>query len=333
MQISKIGEKQAVGVVGGGAIGLWIAGRLAHAGHDVSLLTRGKTLQAVNQKGILIEGPTSETYSAQVRVSNDASDLGQQDVLVFAVKGQALSKAASDAHTLIGPQTIILPAMNGVPWWFMAEAPGEFGGVELTSVDPSGLCSRLLPVVQTIGCVVHASTKVLAPGYIKHVMGDGLIFGAVTPAMSNKLSAVAETFEQSGFNVTLSADIRKDIWYKLWGNMTMNPLSAITGATCDRILDDIDLRSFTTVIMNEAAAIGERIGCQISDSPEARHEITRRLGAFKTSMLQDAEAGKPLEIDSLLAAPQEIARLVGVSTPNLDHLLGIMRVYSEVRQG
>jgi len=322
----------SVGIVGGGAIGLWIAARLAKAGQRVSLLTRGSTLEAVQSNGIYVEGPDGAVIHERVTASNNSAELGAQDIVVFAVKGPSLSQAASDARGMIGSRTLILPAMNGVPWWFMDQAPGQGRGIKLKSVDPSGQCHDLLPSDQTIGCVVHASTKVTAPGHVKHVMGDGLIIGAVNAATAHHVGDVASILESGGYNVTQSEDVRYDIWYKLWGNMTMNPLSAITGATCDLILDDPGTRGFATAIMNEAAEIGGLIGCQISDSADSRHDVTRKLGAFKTSMLQDAEAGRPLEIAPLLRAPQEIARAVGVKTPYLDSLLGIMDVYERACQ-
>ena len=317
------------GIVGAGSIGLWIAGRLADSGLEPNVLARGKTLKNISRDGITIHSADGQ-ISAMVNASDDAQALGEQDLVIFAVKGHDLPAAAKAAAGMIGPQTLILPAMNGVPWWFLETAPGALAGQPLKTIDPQGTCRELLPAGRVIGGVVHASCKVAEPGTIQHVMGNGLIIGGATGPMT-ELTTVSGLLSNAGFDVTVSNDIRYDIWYKLWGNMTMNPMSALTGATCDLILDDPDARAFASAVMEEAAAIGTAIGCEITESPEDRHDVTRKLGAFKTSMLQDAEAGRTLEIGALLEAPQEIARMAGVKTPSLDSLLGLMRVFASAR--
>ena len=320
-----------VGIVGAGAIGLWLAGRLANSGVEVSLLARGKTLEAIQGAGVTVHSGEG-SLNARVQVSDDSASLGPQDLIIFAVKGQDLPAAAVAARGLIDGNSLILPAMNGVPWWFLETAEGEMAKQALRSVDPEEKCAQFLPVSQVIGGVVHASCIVEQPGSVRHVMGNGLIIGAVTEIEAQRIQQVHDVLASAGFDTTIADNIRYDIWYKLWGNMTMNPISALTGATCDVILDDPDARAFASAIMNEAAAIGSAIGCHITQSPDDRHDITRKLGAFKTSMLQDAEAGRQLEISALLEAPQEIARLAGIATPSLDYLLGLMRVFNASRQ-
>jgi 2-dehydropantoate 2-reductase len=179
-----------------------------------------------------------------------------------------------------------------------------------------------------LGCVVHASTSCPAPGLVQHKMGQGLIIGEAGGGSSARAQRVADLLSAAGFGVTLSERIRYDIWYKLWGNMTTNPVTAMTGATADRLLDDPLASAFCIAAMREAGAIGQRIGCAISESPEDRHNVTRKLGAFKTSMLQDAEAGRPLELDSLVGAVREIGQRVGVATPNIDALFGLARLFA-----
>lgn len=321
-----------IGIIGAGAIGTWLAARLAESGQDVSVLARGNTLQNLKKHGARVKLAERE-IKAEVNASDKAQELGPQDVVIFAVKSQSLAGAAKAGISMIGKTTLIMPAMNGVPWWFLDGAGSNFKGQTLTSVDPHGICSDIMPLDQVLGCVVHASTFNIEPGYVQHVMGDGIIIGAANAATKDKVKSVTAIFSKAGFAAKISENIRQDIWYKLWGNMTMNPISAITGATCDLILDDPGSNAFATAIMNEAAAIGKKIQCPINDSPKARNDITRKLGAFKTSMLQDAEAGRPLEIDALLAAPQEIARKIGINTPALDHLLGIMRVFEKAQHG
>jgi 2-dehydropantoate 2-reductase len=218
-----------------------------------------------------------------------------------------------------------------VPWWFFQGLPGEATGWQLESVDPGGRIAALIPAERVIGCVVHASCSVSEPGLVQHKMGSGLILGAPSGGRPDELAAWVALLQRAGFDASLSGHIQRDIWFKLWGNMTFNPISALTGATGDRILDDELVRGFVTRVMLEASAIGARIGCAIDQTPEQRHEVTRKLGAFKTSMLQDAEAGRPLELDALVAAVREIGQRLGLATPNTDALLGLTRLMAKVR--
>ena len=319
-----------VGIVGAGAIGLWLAGRLASAGAKVSVLARGKTLETLTDSGVTILSGDGQ-LNANVSASDRPADFGHQDLAIFAVKAQDLPNAAESAQAMIGPTTLLMPAMNGVPWWFLKAAEAELDAQFLRSVDPEGKCERNLPIDQVIGCVVHASCYVERPGVVSHVMGNSFIIGAAGQLKAPEVGRVQGALTSAGFEAGLSADIRYEIWYKLWGNMTMNPISALTGASCDLILDDTNATAFASAIMDEASAIGAAIGCPITQSPNDRHDVTRRLGAFRTSMLQDAEAGRPLEIGALLEAPREIAQLAGIATPALDNLLGLMRVFSAAR--
>jgi 2-dehydropantoate 2-reductase len=263
--------------------------------------------------------------------SDDPAKLGTQDLVIIAVKGPAMPAVAGAIAPLIGPDTVVLPAMNGIPWWFGDGVP-SLAGPPLESVDPDGAIAAAIPVHRVLGCVVHAAAAVVEPGLVEHRMGNGLIVGEPDGSASDRLATVSTLLTEAGFDVTVSGSIRRETWYKLWGNLTMNPVSAVTGATADRILDDPLVRAFCSAAMREASAIGERIGCVIDQSPEDRHELTRKLGAFKTSMLQDAEAGRPLELDSIVAVVAEIGRRVGVDTPNVDALLGLTRLFGRVRR-
>jgi 2-dehydropantoate 2-reductase len=232
---------------------------------------------------------------------------------------------------LCGPRTQVLAAMNGVPWWFFDGLPGPCQGLLLQSVDPGGAVRSLIPAERVIGCVVHLSSTAVEPGRVRHVNGQGLIIGLATGGGNGRLQTVASLLSNAGFAVTLSERIQREVWFKLWGNMTMNPISALTGATCDRILDDPLVRAFCSAVMLEAQAIGAAFGIPIDQRPEERHAVTRKLGAFKTSMLQDAEAGRPLEIDALLGAVREIGSHVGIATPNVDALFGLVRLMAATR--
>jgi len=322
-------------IVGAGAIGGWFAGHLGqHLGAEVELsaLARGATLAALRQHGGLrMDLISGERIQVPLRASDKPEDLGQPDLIVLAVKGPALASVAPAVKALLGPQTRVLVAMNGVPWWFFQGLPGEAEGLRLESVDPGGVVAGLIPADRVIGCVVHASCATPEPGLVKHVMGMGLILGDPAGGQPAHISELAALLGRAGFNATVSERIQRDIWFKLWGNMTMNPISALTGATCDRILDDELVRGFVTNVMLEAAAIGARIGCAVEQTPEQRHAVTRKLGAFKTSMLQDVEAGRPLELDALVGAVSEIGRHLQLPTPFTDGMLGLTRLMAQTR--
>ena len=317
-------------IVGAGAIGGFIGTRLAASGNaQVSAIARGATLQALKEHGwrmkqgdVVVRGPLAGA-------SASAGELGVQDLVVIAVKGPALATVADGINPLLGPDTIVLPAMNGVPWWFSQQSPA-LGAAPLESVDPGGRIAAAIPLQQVVGCVVHASTAVAEPGLVQHKMGQGLIIGEPAGGTSARVRDLGGLLAQAGFDITVSEDIRYDVWYKLWGNLTMNPVSAITGATIDRLLDDPLVKAFCSNAMLEASAIGERIGCRVQQSPDDRHAVTRKLGAFKTSMLQDAEAGREIELDSIVAAVHEMGRRVGLPTPNIDAILGLARLFGRV---
>jgi 2-dehydropantoate 2-reductase len=316
-----------VAIVGAGAIGGWMGVHLARAGAQVSVLARGDTLQALQKNGLQMH-QGSELHTVPVQASQDAAALGVQDLVVISVKAPALASVAAQVGPLIGPHTVVLTAMNGVPWWFLQGFGGPVEGRSLSSVDPSGAIAQALPAAHIIGCVVHASCSVDAPGVIRHHFGDGLIVGEPSGQATPRVQALHALLQKAGFNATLSPQIQKDIWYKLWGNMTVNPVSAITGATTDRILDDELVRGFISNVMLEAKTIGERIGIPIAQAPEDRHAMTRKLGAFKTSMLQDVQAGKPVELDALVSAVRELGQLTQVATPFTDALLGLSRLHA-----
>ncbi|MEP7298783.1 MAG: 2-dehydropantoate 2-reductase [Burkholderiales bacterium] len=316
-----------IAVVGLGAVGGLIAARLAAAGHDVAALARGVTLNAVRSQGLRwVMGGTER--SAAIHASDDARTLGPQDLVVIALKAQALADASASIQPLLRPGTVVLPAMNGVPWWFLQAVPG---GGALASVDPEGRIAAALPLAQVLGCVVHLTCSSPEPGLVRHGFGDRLIVGEPGGGDSARTQVVCAALASAGFKAEASNNIRQDLWYKLWGNMTMNPVSALTGAETDRILDDPLVHAFILRTMEEAARIGAEVGCPIAQSGEERMAVTRQLGGFKTSMLQDALAGRSLELDALVSAVREIGERVGVATPNIDTLLGLTRLMARQR--
>lgn len=306
----------SIAVVGAGAIGGWIAARLSLAGRSVAIMAGQGTMSAIARDGLhLEEGVGKQTAHVGLLAETD----GPQDLLILAVKAPALENAVAAARPLIGPATLVLPMLNGVPWWFTG------GSRPLRSVDPQGQIAAAIPSSQLVGCVVHASCSRSAPNAVRVGMVDRLVIGEPAGPPSPRLAALAALLEEAGIKVEQSADIRSAIWYKLWGNATLNPLSALTRATADRLLQDPTLRGLMLEAMTELAEIGARIGCPIRQSGEERMAVTARLGAFKTSMLQDVEAGRQIELDALVAAPLEIARLHGVRTPALDLVYALAR--------
>ncbi len=318
-------------IYGAGAIGGLIGARLAAAGNcEVSAIARGATLAALRERGIVLRSG-AETVRAPLPATDDPRTLGPQDLVILAVKGPALPSVARGIGPLLGADTMVLTAMNGVPWWFFAGRGGPCADMRLASVDPGGIAGAAIPARHVIGCVVHASASVPEPGVVVHTIGRGLIIGEPAGRRSARLERVADLLTRAGFDVTQSDDIHYDIWYKLWGNLTMNPIAALTGASGDRVIADPLLREFCSAAMREAAEVGARVGCAVTQAPDERHAITRQLGAFRPSMLQDAEAGRPLEIDAIVGAVKEIGMSVGVATPSIDALLGLIRLFGRVR--
>lgn len=319
-------------IYGIGAIGGLMAARLVQAGYDVSAVARGATLESLQKNGLQFYPAGSDTaQSHPIKASQSPAELGVQDIVIIAVKTTGLQSIAKNIAPLIGPDTTILSAMNGIPWWFFHGLEHENGHLKLDSVDPQEIISKHIPANQVIGCVTHLSATTPAPGSVKHIAGNHLIIGEPNGTQTPRLKQLCAILEKAGFDVENTSCIQKDIWFKLWGNMTMNPVSAITGAKSDHILDDRYVRDFMSRIMQEAAAVGARIGLPIEADPEQRHQVTYKLGSFKTSMLQDAEAGKPLELDALVTSVTEIAHQLEISIPWTESLLGISRLQAKTR--
>ncbi|GFE61823.1 2-dehydropantoate 2-reductase [Geobacter sp. AOG2] len=317
-------------IYGVGAVGGFIGAQLAHAGCDINAVAQGATLRALQRHGLRLQTGDQE-IAEKVNATDNPATLGVQDLVIIAVKATALVDIARKISPLIGPDTLVMIAMNGVPWWFFDGFGGDYSGMRLESVDPVGEIAAAIPARNVIGCVVHGSFCLNEPGYVRHVFGNRLIIGEPDGTLSERVAGLQSLLSQAAMDIEVSRNIQADIWFKLWGNMTMNPISAITGATCDKILDDPLVKRFCLDAMAEAARIGNRIGCPITQSGEERMALTRKLGAFKTSMLQDVEAGRAVELDALVGAVQEIGRKVGEATPNIDALLGMARLHAQVR--
>lgn len=317
-------------IYGAGAVGGFIGAKLAHAGYEISAVARGATLRALREHGLrLLSGGVLLTE--KVRAVDDPAGLGAQDLVIVAVKATALVEVAQKIAPLIGPDTIVMTAMNGVSWWFFDGFGGKYAGTRLASVDPDGLIAAAIPTRNVVGCVVHGGFSLNEPGFVRHGFGKRLIIGEPDGSASERVQRLAQLLGDADLEIEVSRNIQSDVWFKLWGNMTMNPVSAITGATCDQMLDDPLVYRFCLDIMAEAARIGAIIGCPISQSGEERTALTRQLGAFKTSMLQDVEAGRAVELDALVSVVREIGQMTGEPTPTIDALLGLARLNARVK--
>lgn len=316
-------------IYGVGAIGGWIGARLGPLpGIQLSAVARGETLAALQTHGLRCTAG-EHTTTVSLQASAQPADLGPQDLVILSVKAPALASVAEQIGPLLASHTVVYVAMNGVPWWFLNGFGGAHANTPLTSVDPNGLLARAIPAQQVLGGVVHASCSVDAPGHIHHHFGQGLIVGEPSGERSPRAQALQHLLAQAGFDASLSPCIQRDIWYKLWGNMTVNPVSALTGATTDRIMDDPLVVNFISAVMLEAKAIGAELGIPIDQSPDDRHAVTRKLGAFTTSMLQDVRAGRAVELDALVGSVQELGHITQQPTPFTDALLGLARLQAK----
>lgn len=315
-------------VFGAGALGGLVAARLAAAGRPVNLIARGEHLRTIREHGLtVIDG--DRRWTQPLNATDEPASLGEQDLVFICLKDYSLAGALPSLAPLIGPRTRIVAVMNGIPWWFLHRFGGDYADTRLETVDPGGRVSALLPAARTCGCVVHLSAAVDAPGVIRRVSGESMIVGAADPDAGDHAAEIANHLRAAGFDTTLSDRIRDQIWIKLWGNMTMNPISALTRSLTDRILDDPLTEQLVIRVMEEARAIGERLGIRLAMSAAERNARTRQLGAFSTSMLQDLRKGRPLEVEALLGAPHELARLTGVDAPFLATLYGLTRQLSD----
>jgi len=318
-----------IAIVGAGAIGGFFAARLSEAGHDVGLLARGKALAAIEKDGVRLESEGRQV-TARVRVSGSAAELGVHDLVILCVKAPALPQAAQSIGPLLGAETPVVPALNGVPWWFFLDTAGPLSGHRLRSVDPEGLLERSIPVARVVGCVVYPACTSLEPGHVRHTGGNRIVLGEPRGGESARSRSLAEIFSQSGLAGEASVDVRKEVWAKLLGNACFNPVSLLTGSSTDRLIDDPLVYRLFVAMMEEAIALGRKLGIEAGIEPAPRIANTRKLGFVKTSMLQDAETGRPVEIEGILGTVVEAARAVPFPVPLLDAVFAMSRMRAQV---
>jgi 2-dehydropantoate 2-reductase len=315
-------------IYGAGAVGGLMASWLARAGHDVSVVARGAQLTAIRGNGLRIRSDGKES-AVPVHADSDPAKLGPQDCVVVSVKGQNIPEVARGIGPLLGSDTSVVTAMNGVPWWFFDKLGFGGGKLRLESLDPGGAISRAIPTWRIVGCVVHLAASTPEPGVIRHNMGRRLILGEPGGRNTQRTQGIAQALTQAGFECVQSPFIEKDFWVKLLGNVSFNPVSALTLATAERLIADAEVKAYMVAIMREVLEIGRAVGVDADIDPEARIDMARNLGKFKTSMLQDLEAGKSLEIDGLLTGTLEVARKAGVPAPYTQSLSGLARLRAQ----
>lgn len=312
-----------IAIVGAGAIGGHFAARLALAGHRVSVLARGATLQALSTAGLRYIAPGEAERRVAVDAHADCATMGQQDLVVIALKSHALPGLVASLAPAIGPETVVLPVGNGLPWWYFLTPGNPLQGLRLASVDPDGGIERALPLGQVLGGSVMGSCSTPAPGVVQHHSGGKVVIGEPGGGVSARSQDWAQALTAAGLPTTASGDIRRDLWMKLLGNACSNPLSLITQATTDRIVDDPGTRAVFANLLAECLALGRQAGLALDVDVTQRIAQTRQLGAIKTSMLQDLEAGRRVELDAILAAPLECAARLGFDAPWMRTVLAL----------
>ena len=322
-----------IAVIGVGAIGGYVGTRLALAGEDVTFIARGATLAALQSRGIkLVMADGSEEVVPKVKATSDYSSVGPQDLIVLAMKAHQVVDVAPNVPKLLGSDTVVLPMQNGIPYWYFYKHKGQWADARVHSADPTGAIAEHIPPSRIIGCVVYPATELVAPGVIQHVEGNRFPVGEPDGTSTERVLRVSECLTQAGLKAPILEDIRAEIWLKLWGNMTFNPISALTRATLAGICQYPPARSVAAAMMTEAQAVAHKLGITFRVPLEKRIAGAEKVGHHKTSMLQDVEAGRPLEVDALLGAVVELARLTHTPTPHLDTVHALTKLLAKSLQ-
>ena len=317
-------------IYGAGAIGGYIGVLMKLAGADVSLIARGAHLEAIRNNGLKLH-INGEEKLAKMTATSDPRELGPQDYVISALKAHQAWEVAEQMKPLLGPNTAVVTAQNGLPWWYFYGFDGQYANRRVESVDPGGRQWNVIGPERVIGCTVYPAAEIEAPGVIKHVSGDKFGLGEPTREISERVQKLSKLFEDSGLKAPILPEIRNDIWLKLWGNLCFNPISALTHATLDVVATDPETRLLARHMMEEAERIARRIGVHFRVDIEKRINGAARVGAHRTSMLQDVDKNRPIELDALLTSVQELGRLTEVETPHIDAVLALTKQMGRVR--
>jgi len=316
-----------VAVIGAGAIGGLVGARLALAGVPVTFIVRGANLEALRTRGLtLVEADGREQVVRELRATDDYAQAGPQDMVVLAMKAHQVEAVAEQVPRLFGPQTVVVPMQNGIPYWYFHRHGGALAGTRLTSVDPTGRVAAHIPPERVIGCVVYPASDLLAPGVVKHTEGERFPVGELDGSTSERVQRVSDVLQRAGFKAPVLGDIRSEIWLKLWGNLTFNPISALGHATLVDICQFPPSRELAATMMREAQAVAHKLGIEFRVPLEKRIAGAEKVGRHKTSMLQDVEAGRAPEVEALVGSVVELARLTGTPTPHIDTVHALVRL-------
>jgi 2-dehydropantoate 2-reductase len=316
-----------VAIIGAGAIGGYVGVKLALAGEDVTFIVRGANLLAIGNAGMkLIMHDGSEHVASKVRATDSYDDAGVQDIVILALKAHQVDAVADQVGKLIGPETVVVTMQNGIPYWYFHRHGGEFEGRVVSAVDPTGELARKIPPSQVIGCVVYPASELVAPGVVRHIEGDRFPVGELDGSLSERVTRVSECLTNAGFKAPVLDNIRAEIWLKLWGNLTFNPISALTHSTLVDICQYAPTRDLAAKMMAEAQEIAGKLGISFRVSLEKRIAGAEKVGKHKTSMLQDVEAGRGPEIDALVGSVVELGRLTGTPTPHIDATYALVKL-------
>jgi 2-dehydropantoate 2-reductase len=319
-------------IVGAGAIGGYLGAKLALAGEEVTLIARGAHLQAIQNHGLKLMGTDGSSEVVRPALATqDIKQAGAQDVVILAVKAQSVPALAQSLPALYGSDTMVVTAQNGIPWWYFHKHGGPYEGQRIQAVDPEGMVEAHMDVNRVIGCVVYPAAEISEPGVIRHIEGDRFSLGELDGSRSERVQKLADALKKAGIKAPVRTQIRRELWVKLWGNVAFNPISALTGATLEQICQYPLTRELARQMMVEAQAIAEKLDVQMGITLEQRLEGAESVGAHKTSMLQDIEAGRSTEIDAIVGAVAELGRLTQVPTPHLDAVYANVKLLEECR--
>ena len=318
-------------VVGAGAIGGLLGARLAAAGEDVTLIARGAHLEAIRTEGLEVTmNDGAVVHASDVAVTSDMQECGHQDLVILGVKAHQIAPIASDLPALFGPETLVLTTQNGIPWWYFQRHGGPLDGTVLDSVDPGGTIAEAIAPERIIGCIAYPAAEISAPGRIRHIEGTRFPVGELDGSVTDRVNALSQTLQRAGFKAPVLENIRSEIWLKAWGNLSFNPISALTHATLVDICQFPLSRDLAARMMTEAQEVAARLGISFRVPLEKRIAGAERVGKHKTSMLQDAEAGKALETEALIGAVVELGRLTGIPTPSIDAVYALTRLLGHI---
>ncbi|MFM2063605.1 MAG: hypothetical protein RLZZ507_3276 [Cyanobacteriota bacterium] len=320
-------------IVGAGAIGGLLGAKLSLAGEEVTLIARGEHLQAIQKNGLrLISADGSEFVANPALATSDITEVSPQDVLILAVKTNSVEAIAPVLPHLYHDTTMVVTAQNGVPWWYFRKHGGEYEGTNIKSVDPDGIIENSINIDRVIGCVVYPAAEIVEPGVIKHIEGERFTLGEIDGSKTERIQLLSQTLKKAGFKAPVRNQIRTEIWVKLWGNIAFNPISALTGATLESIAKYSLTRELAKNMMLEAQTIAEKLGINFGISLEQRIDGAEKVGAHKTSMLQDIEAGRPTEIEAIVGAVIELGKLTQTPTPYIDAVYASVKLLEATHQ-